>query len=300
MLGATPDPHASIDKFITTAQNVEARGFSSLWLAHIRGHDAVMAMALAGRETSRIEVGTAVTPIQPRHPAALAQQALSASVIARNRFTLGVGLSHKVVIEDMLGLAYARPARTMREYLSVLVPLLAGESARFDGDIYRTAIDLNVGDTEGSVPVIVAALGPKMLEVAGAMSDGTALWMTGPRTIEKHVVPLISAAAGAQGRASPRILAGFPLLLTNDETQGREIIAKQLSVYGTLPAYRAMLDREGVAGPADLALVGGERELARAIDRIAESGATELLSVLIETGDGSALRTLDFLQSRLV
>ncbi|MBT7759030.1 MAG: LLM class flavin-dependent oxidoreductase, partial [Rhodospirillaceae bacterium] len=129
MTGAVPDPDATIDSFIAQARDVEARGFASFWLANTRGHDAVTAMAMAGRETTTLEVGTAVTPVQPRHPSALAQQALTASALARGRFTLGIGLSHKVVIEDALGLSYAKPAKTMEEYLEILAPLLAGEDA---------------------------------------------------------------------------------------------------------------------------------------------------------------------------
>jgi len=144
MLGATPDPDATLDKYVDIARDVEARGFDSLWLAHIRTHDAVMAMALAGRETKKIEVGTAVTPIQPRHPMALAQQALSASDMAKGRFTLGIGLSHKIVIEDMLGLSWTRLAKTMEEYLLVLNPLLQGETAALNGEQYQVEISLTI------------------------------------------------------------------------------------------------------------------------------------------------------------
>jgi len=295
MLGATPDPNASLEKFIATARDVEARGFPSLWLAHIRGHDAIIAMALAARETTTLEVGTAVTPIQPRHPSALAQEALTAQALANGRFTLGIGLSHRRVIEDMLGLSYDRPARTMREYLEVLCPLLDGKEANVDGELYRVRLGLEINDAKKPVPIVVAALGPRMLEVAGTHAQGTCLWMTGPQTIRSHVVPLIGAAAERAGNAPPRIVAGFPMLLTNDETAGRELIAKQLAVYGQLPSYRAMLDREGVAGPADLAVVGGENAITEHVERIRDAGTTDLVAVLIESGDGSANRTLDFL-----
>jgi len=172
MLGATPDPDATLNKYVSIAKDTEARGFHSLWLAHIRTHDAVMAMALAGRETEKIEVGTAVTPIQPRHPMALAQQALSASDMARGRFTLGIGLSHKIVIEDMLGLSWTRLAKTMEEYLLILNPLLRGEAASLSGEQYQVEISLNIEKLVAPKSTVVAALGPKMLAVAGAHSDG--------------------------------------------------------------------------------------------------------------------------------
>lgn len=299
MMGATPDPNASMDNFVAIAKDVEARGFPSLWLAHIRGHDAIMAMALAGRETETLELGTAVTPIQPRHPTALAQQALTAQAMARGRFRLGVGLSHKRVIEDMLGLSYDAPAETMREYLEVLTPLLRGEGCEYEGARHRVNFALDVGDAATPVPLLVAALGPRMLEIAGRFTDGTILWMTGPNTIEAHIVPSITAAASEMGRGAPRVVAGFPIVLTNDDAAARESIAKQLAVYGQLPSYRAMLDREGVDGPADLALVGGENVLRAALERVEASGATDVIGVLMETEPGSAARTLDFLQAQL-
>tara|TARA_R110002167_G_scaffold14118_4_gene57794 strand:+ start:266 stop:1165 length:900 start_codon:yes stop_codon:yes gene_type:complete len=299
MTGATPDPDASLDKFIATAKDLEARGFDSLWLAQIRGHDAVMAMALAARETERIEVGTAVTPIQPRHPTALAQQALTAAAQARGRFTLGIGLSHKIVIEGALGLSYAQPARTMREYLDILCPLLAGEPARARGELYRSSWSAEVKDAAMPVPLLLAALGPRMLQLAGARSDGTILWMTGAKTIAGHVRPTLDAAASEAGRPASRVVAGFPVVLTNDAASAREAVGQQLSVYGQLPSYRAMLDREGVAGPAELALVGNEAELDAALAAIAAAGADDLIAVLVETDEGARARTLDFLQSRL-
>ena len=299
MTGAIPDPDATIDGFIELARDVERRGFASLWMANTRGHDAVTAMAIAGRETSKIEVGTAVTPIQPRHPAALAQQALSASALARGRFTLGIGLSHKIVIEGSLGLSYAQPAKTMREYLQILAPLLRGEGAAFSGDLYSSKIEIMMNAAVMPVPLIVAALGPMMLDLAGRYSDGTVLWMTGPRTIGQHVVPGIGAGAKASGRPAPRIIAGFPVVLSNkpDETRGK--VSEILQVYGQLPSYRAMMDREGAATPGDIALVGDAAALDAAILQVQEAGATEMISVLLETEPGAKDRTMDYLQGRL-
>ena len=299
MTGAIPDPAASIDNFIALAGEVEARGFASLWLANTFGHDAVTAMAMAGRETKTIEVGTAVTPIHPRHPSALAQQALTASALARGRFTLGVGLSHKVVTEDTLGLSYAQPAKTMREYLEILMPLLAHETAKFKGDLYRSKIAIAVNDAANPVPVVVAALGPMMLELAGRYTDGTVLWMTGPATIADLVAPVIAAAAKEAGRPAPRVIAGFPVVLTDDVEGARARVDEILQIYGQLPSYRAMMDREGAANPSDIALIGNAAALDARIDRIAASGATELIAVLLETDPGAKARTMDYLQGKL-
>lgn len=299
MVGGTPGVEGTVKNLVSLAQDVEARGFSTLWMAHIRGQDAPMVLALAGTKTERIELATAVTPVQPRHPVALAQQALTASAMSAGRFTLGIGLSHKVVIEDMYGLSFDRPAKTMQEYLDVLLPLLNRKTARVDGALYRVNMGLDVADAITPVPVMIAAMGPRMLGIAGAVTDGTILWMTGPRTIEEYVCPVMQKAADAAGRRTPRTMAAFPVLVTNDPDAGRALVAEQLVHYGQLPSYRAMLDRERLAGPADLALVGDEATLRSDIERIASAGTTDFAAALIEDGSGSAQRTLDFLQSCL-
>ena len=123
--------------------------------------------------------------------------------------------------------------------------------------------------------------------------------MTGARTIENHIVPTIERAASDAQRPTPRVVAGFPVVLTNDEESARESIGKQLKVYGQLSSYRAMLDREGVAGPQDLALVGEENALSRKLKRVKGAGTTDLIAVLVETRAGSSARTLDFLNNLL-
>ena len=133
----------------------------------------------------------------------MAQQALTVQLASGGRFTLGIGLSHQIVIENMLGYSFDRPLRHMREYLSVLMPLLTHGKADFDGETISAHAAVDVADRP-PCPVIVAALGPKMLELAGSVTDGTATWMTGPATLESHTVPIISAAAEKAGRPAPR------------------------------------------------------------------------------------------------
>ena len=245
MAGATAASGNTLRAIVDYAKMAEQRGFDSVWLANIFGFDAVAACGIAGWETSRIEFGTAVTPTYPRHPTALAQQAVTTSVACEGRFTLGIGLSHKLVIEDMLGMSYDKPAAHMKEYLQVVAPLLKGEAADFSGDQYRVKIALDIpGSTP--VPLIVAALGPAMLKLAGTYADGTTTWMTGPKTIKSHIIPVISAAAHDAGRAAPRIVCGLPIVVTKNADAAREKIAKDLAVYGMLPSYRAMLDREEI------------------------------------------------------
>ena len=195
MSGATAGPDGELDGLVRRARDLEARGFQSIWMANIFGLDAITAQAVVGRETERIELGTAVVPSYPRHPFAIAQQARTAAAASGGRFTLGIGLSHQVVIENMIGLSYARPARHMREYMAVLGPLLRGEPVAFEGEEYKVNGALEVPEA-GSVPVLIAALGDQMLRIAGQTAEGTILWMTGPAD---HREPYYSP------RSAPRV-----------------------------------------------------------------------------------------------
>ena len=181
-------------------------GFASAWISNIFGLEALTALAVAGRQVPGIELGTAVVPTYPRHPAVLAQQALTTDVALGGRLVLGIGLSHQIVIQDMYGYSFDKPARHMREYLAVLVPLLAGEPADFDGETVHAHIGLSVPRSRPRVPLLLAALAPQMLRLAGTKADGTILWMTGPATVRDYIVPTITAAASEAGRPSPRVV----------------------------------------------------------------------------------------------
>lgn len=167
-----------VDALVREAQEMEARGFASAWLVNIFEFDAVGTSAIIGRETQRIEVDTAVVPTFPRHPMAMAQQALTAQAAARGRFTLGIGLSHRLMMEDMFGLSWDKPARHLREYLAVLIPLLAGQPTTFEGEHYRVNDALHVPGV-ARVSLLITALGPVMLGLAGRFADGTITWMAG-------------------------------------------------------------------------------------------------------------------------
>lgn len=298
MAGATAATGSGLQAIVDYAKMAEEKGFDTIWLANIFGIDAIGACAIAGWETSRIEFGTAVTPSYPRHPTALAQQAVTTSVACDGRFALGIGLSHKMVIEDMLGLSYDKPARHMKEYLQVLAPLLKGEPVDFSGDQYTVKLALDIpGATP--VPLILAALGPAMLKLAGTYADGTTTWMTGPKTLGSHIVPSIVKAAEEAGRAAPRIVCGLPIVVTNDVEGAKARISKELAIYGILPSYRAMMDREGAAGPADVAIVGDESAVRSAIQGLRDAGVTDFNAAIVPIEDGSADATLDLLQSEL-
>ncbi|TDC68343.1 LLM class F420-dependent oxidoreductase [Actinomadura sp. GC306] len=270
-------------------------GFASAWISQIFGLDAQMALAVAGSGVPGIELGTAVVPTYPRHPAVMAQQARTTALALQGRFTLGIGLSHKIVIEDMYGYDFGRPLRHMDEYLSVLLPLLAGDSAAFKGETLQGNIGLSVPN-EGRVPVLLAALGPKMLKLAAERADGTVLWMTGPVTVREHIVPTITGAAKAAGRPEPRVVCVLPVCVTDEVEQAREQAGQTFEMYGMLPSYRAMMDREGVGGPADLAIVGDEDRVAAKLDELAKAGVTDFVAAEYVPGEGRG-RTREFLKS---
>jgi len=278
-------------------QRAADHGFTSAWMSNIFGVDALTALAVAGNQVPGIEVGTAVVPTYPRHPAVLAQQARTVAAAVGGRLVLGIGLSHKVVIEDMFGYDFSRPVLHMREYLAVLLPLLDRQSVSFTGTTVRANVGLTT-PSPGRVPVVVAALGTQMLRLAGAQADGTVLWMTGPATVRDHVVPVIRAAAASAGRPGPRVVCILPVCVTDDPDAARERAARIFAIYGELPSYRAMLDREGATGPADVAIVGDEDAVSAQISALAEAGVTDFVAGEYTTGADGA-RTRAFLRTLL-
>jgi F420-dependent oxidoreductase-like protein len=291
-----PSGPDAIDRLHTEIVQAERDGFATVWLSHIFGLDALTALAVAGRGVPRIEFGTAVVPIYPRHPAALAQQALTANAALGGRLTLGIGVSHKVTTEDMYGYRFDRPARHMDEYLSVLLPLMRGERADFDGETVTAHIALEAPGTGASV--LLAAMAPRMLRMAGERADGTVLWMTGPRTVAEHIVPTITAAAEAAGRPAPRVVCGLPICVTDDPETVRARADRVFAGYGELPSYRAMLDREGARGPGDVAIVGDEKAVSAALENLAAAGVTDFAASVFARGEEAA-RTRALLKSLL-
>jgi 5,10-methylenetetrahydromethanopterin reductase len=286
---AGPDALARLREQLS---RVAGDGFASAWMAHIFGLDALTALAVAGSAVPGIELGTAVVPTYPRHPAALAQQALTAATALGGRLALGIGLSHKIVIEDMYGYSFARPVAHMREYLSVLQPLLDGEQAVFEGKTLRASIGLST-PRPARVPILLAALAPRMLALAGERADGTILWMTGPKTIRDYVLPAISSAAAAAGRPPPRVICMLPVCVTSDPQTARARADRIFAGYGQLPSYRAMLDREGAAGPGDIVIAGDEDAVTAQIVALAKAGVTDFVVTEYTRGpDGERTRKL--------
>lgn len=288
----------NLSTLVERAAQAEADGFDSFWLPQIFGVDALSAHTLIGATVPRIELGTAVVPTYPRHPMALASQARTVSAASGGRLTLGVGLSHQLVVEGMWGYSFDKPVRHMREYLSALVPLCAGEPVAFSGETV-TANGAIVVDDAPPVPVMVAALGPAMLEVAAQMATGTITWMTGPQTLADHTVPTIIAAAEAAGTGEMRVVTSLPIAVTSDVDGARERAARVFSVYDQLPSYRAMLDREGADGPADVALIGDEAEVRAGVERLRSAGVTDFVASEFSSDPAVITETRELLKSLL-
>lgn len=294
-LGARAE--TAIEGLIARGRELRDQGFHGMWMPNAFGFDAITALAVVGSHVDGIEIGTAVVPTFPRHPVVMAQQALTAQAGAGGRFVLGIGLSHKAMMEDQLGLPFEHPARHMREYLSVLAPMLRGEAVAFEGTQYRVNAAVTVASAP-PVPLLVAALGPEMLALAGAFADGTITSWVGPKTVASHIAPRITAAAREAGRGDPRIVVGLPIAVTDDADGARAQLAGQAAWYNSLPSYRAMLDLEGVAGPADVALIGDAASLDAQLARLAEAGATEFAAQVIPMGPGTLSRTMEYLRER--
>ena len=274
-IGVMFDTEQPFDEMVGQVASLRDAGIEAAWSSQIFGYDALTALAAIGREVEGIRLGTAVVPTYPRHPVMLAGQALTVQAASGGRLTLGIGLSHQMVIENVFGLSFDRPARHMREYLSILMPLLNGEQVTFAGETLRASTFGPLQITAPPPDVLVAALGSVMLGLAARMAAGTITWMCGPATIESHVGPTIRQAAADAGRPDPQVVVGLPVCVTSDAQAAREKAATVFSIYGHLPSYRAMLDREGAGGPADVAVVGSESEVKATVRRLADAGATE-------------------------
>ena len=275
----------------------EEQGFASYWTPQVGTFDALTMLALAGRETSRIELGTAVVPSYPRHPSALAQQAATVNALCGGRLVLGVGPSHAPGIEA-LGLAYDRPALHMREYVDILKAL--GEAGRVDyeGRMYRTRTGFGCPDAQ-PFPVVISALAPLMLKAAGEVADGTVTWMVGRNTIAERTAPAIARAASSAGRAAPRVIVGLPVCVHDDKAQATARAVQIFQGYGQLPNYRRQLDAEGLNQAGEIAVVGNEDDVTQQLQAYFDAGATEVIASVYPAGDnsrGSFARTTALLQ----
>ncbi len=291
---------ASIEAITQHAQTANADGFASYWLAEhpTGGLDALMVLTVVGLSVPRIELGTAIVPTFPRHPMVMAGQTHTALNAIGPRLTLGIGLSHAPMLAQ-LGIPFDKPIRHLREYLSILVPLLNQGRVDFKGEMLSCEA-VTFFKPEAVTPVVVAALGPQALKVAGTLADGTTLAWVGPKTVREHIKPRLSEAAAAAGKAAPRIIATLPVCVTNDEAGIRARIGRNLAMYGELPSYKAMFEREGIEGPGQLAIVGNEDQVRAAIEEMREAGVTDFAASEFTTNDDERQRTRALLKQLLV
>ena len=283
---------ASVEKDMLRA---ESAGYRSYWLADhpTGGFDALTALALGGQKVKKMEIGTAVIPTFPRNPMSLAAQTLTVAQSLSVPFCLGVGLSHQSMMKD-LGIPFDKPIRHLREYLSILVPLLETGEVDFDGELLSCHAKIFKRDMP-DCSVLVAALGPQALKVAGEYAAGTTLAWVGPKTIAEHIAPRIQAAAAAAGRPAPRIVATLPVCVTSAGAERRASISRNFANYGELPSYRAMFDRESAAGPGDVALVGTRNEVEDRIQQMADAGTTDFGATVYAESPEEKTATLQLL-----
>ena len=280
--GTPMSPQDIVDDVV----RAEADGFGSAWSVHFsRGVDALDILAVAGVRTSRIELGVGIVPTYPRHPLALAQQVATTQAFSGGRLTLGVGVSHRPVIEDLHGLRYTRPAAHMRDYLSVLVPLLREGSVRHRGEFYQVDGGFVVPGTS-PVPVLVGALSPLMVQAAGELADGVVTWLAGPRSLGEQIVPRLNAAA--RGRPAPRVVAALPLAVCADAGLARRAADEVFARYAGLDNYSRLLVREGASSLGAVAIVGTEADIEKQIERLSDVGVTELWPIVFPVGDDAA------------
>jgi 5,10-methylenetetrahydromethanopterin reductase len=282
-----------VDQTVTHLAQLRDEGFRRVWMAQMPFEpDLLTVLAVAFREVDTIEVASGVVPIQNQHPMLMAQRALTLNVIAQGRFTLGLGMTHQAVTEGMWGIPWDKPVRRLNEYLDGLLPLLSGEPVNVTGETATTRGALAIPGAP-TPEVYIAALGPQLLKIAGARTAGTMTWMTGPKTLAEHTGPTLREAAKAAGRSdgAVRVAAGLPISVTDDVDGARKQAAEQFVMYGQLPSYRAMLDREGYAGPEDIAIIGDEATVKARLEEVRAAGVDEFVAVTFDASPEVRTRT---------
>ena len=287
--------HSDVPRLLAHAEKAAADGMAGWWLAQTGLVDALTVLALAGANTGDMELGTAVNATFPIHPTALAAKALTTQAATGGRLALGLGVNHAPVVEETWGMSFDKPIRHVRDYLSCLQPLLEEGKADYAGEDYTARFE---GDrpTEQAPALLLAAMGPQMLKIAGSRADGTLLWMTGPNAISTQIAPHINDAAEAAGRPDPRIICSLPIAVTDDEAGMRSFVGQVLERYGTLPSYRAMLDLDGYTGPGEAMICGNEDAVNEQLAAISDAGATEFSAAEIGASSDDFARTRSLLR----
>jgi F420-dependent oxidoreductase-like protein len=289
---------SSTERIVAQARQAEADGFSALWYASEVCGDPLVAMALAGAQTTEIELGTAALQTYPCHPLLQAKRiAAVVDAMGRPGFTLGIGPSHEPLICGVYGLSYEHPGRNTEEYLRAITALLRGEDVDFDGHDWSVHTQGRGVKPLQRVPVLLAALGPRLLRVAGELADGVVLWMASTRAIATHVVPRLHAAAA--GRDVPRVVAGLPVAVHDDEAEARAAATASSAMYSGMANYQRILAIGGAADPAEAAVVGNEASVRAQLQSLLDAGATDIWAAVFPVGDDkrtSVRRTTDLLR----
>jgi 5,10-methylenetetrahydromethanopterin reductase len=282
-----------VDACVENLAMLRKEGFRRLWMSQLPYEpDLLTVLAVALREVDDIEVATGVVPIQNQHPMQMAQRALTVSLVSHGRLILGLGMTHQAVTEGMWGIPWDKPVRRLNDYLDGLLPLLAGEPANATGETVTTRGALMIPGAPRP-DVYIAALGPQLLKIAGRRTAGTCTWMTGPETLAGHVSPSLRQAAADAGRPedSVRVVAALPVSVTDDVDGARKQAAEQFAMYGVLPSYRAMLDREGYAGPQDAAIIGDEATVGDRLAELSAAGVDEFVGATFDASLEGRART---------
>jgi F420-dependent oxidoreductase-like protein len=290
---------STVDKIVQQAQRAESEGFTSLWYASTVAGDPLVAMALAGRATSTIELGTAVLQTYPCHPLLQANRvAAAANAAGRQAITLGLGPSHEAVVRGVLGLSYDHPGRNTEEYLHIISRLLRGQPVEFDGRDWTTHSTGHPVQLDYPVPLLLAALSPRVLQIAGQYTDGVVLWMASAHAIESRITPNLYAAARESNKPQPRIVAGIPVAVHDDITEARGAVAAMSTMYAGMINYQRIIQAGGGTTPADIAVIGDEDEVHKQLQNIIAAGATDIWAQPIAVGANREQRAASLQRTR--
>src|SRR3954454_4519399 len=290
---------SNVDKLIEQARRSEADGFTSLWYASVVLGDPLAPLAIVGRETERIELGTAVLQTYPCHPLLQANRAASVvSAMGRPGFTLGIGPSHESLVRGVLGMSYDKTGQNTDEYVRILTGVLRGDDVDLDGEEWSAHTQGRAVPPAHPVPVLVAALGPRLLRIAGTYADGVVLWMAPPRAVETHVLPKLAAAAQEAGRPTPRVVSGLPIAVHDDEAEARAAVTANSVMYAGMPNYQRILDIGGADDVASAAIVGDEASVTKQLQGLLDAGATDVWASIVPVGGDRASRASSTLRTR--
>ena len=265
----------SLDESVSRAQAAERLGYESVWTTQLPdARDASLVLTAYAAGTDRIRIGTAVLPIYTRHPTAMVQMAATLDELSGGRFILGMGISHKVTVEGMWGLKLESPVDAMREYLDIVRTTLRDGGCSSDGRHFSAHWSYS-GPRRADLPIMISALNPRMLELAGEMADGVVLYMCPPVYIEQQVLPAVRAGREKAGRSMDgfEIVAAVDTCLTSDRPAALDVYRGTLDRYGSLPFYRKAME-SGRFDAEELAAIGDESQISAAIRRYRDAGAT--------------------------